>query len=64
MGCNKTDKTLTLIDILFSADMKRIELQFKGDWTESEIIGIFTRKSEIEKVDKITLLKAGTITKF
>ena len=54
----------TLVDILFSADMKRMELQFKGGLSGSEIIGTFTTKNEAEKVAKMALLKAGAITKF
>ncbi|HOY39644.1 MAG TPA: hypothetical protein PLK75_10125 [Bacteroidales bacterium] len=44
--------------------MKRMELQFKGGFSGKEIIGIFTTKNEAEKVAKMTLLKAGAITKF
>ena len=54
----------TLIDILFSADMKRMELQFKGGFSGSEIIGTFTTKTEAEKVAKMALLKAGAIAMF
>ncbi len=57
-------KRSTLIDILFSADMKQMELQFKGGLPGSEIIGTFTTKTEAEKVAKMTLLKAGAINKF
>ncbi len=57
-------KRATLLDILFSADMKRMELQFKGGFSESEITGTFTTKNEAEKVAKMTLLKAGAINKF
>jgi len=46
----KPTKHSKLIDILFSADMKRMALQFKGGLTGGEIIGIFTTKSEAEKV--------------
>lgn len=48
----------------FSADMKRMELQFKGGLSGSEIIGTFKMKNEAEKVAKMALLKAGAITKF
>jgi hypothetical protein len=41
-----------------------MELQFKGGLSGSEIIGIFTTKNEAEKVAKMSLLKAGAITKF
>lgn len=44
--------------------MKRMELQFKGGLSGSEIIGIFTKKIEAGKVAKMALLKAGAITKF
>jgi hypothetical protein len=57
-------KRCTLADILFSADMKRMELQFKGGLSGSEIIGIFTTRIEAEKVGKMALLKAGSISKF
>ena len=60
----KPTKRSTLIDILFSADMKRMELQFKGGLSGSEIIGTFTTKTEAEKAAKMALLKAGAITKF
>lgn len=60
----KPTKRSTLVDILFNADMKRMELQFKGGLSASEIIGIFTTKIEAEKVAKMALLKAGAITKF
>jgi hypothetical protein len=60
----KPTKRSTLVDILFSADMKRMELVFKGGLSGSEIIGTFTTKNEAEKVAKMALLKAGAITKF
>jgi len=60
----KPTKISTLVDILFSADMKRMELQFKGGLSGSEIIGTFTTKSEAEKIAKMALLKVGAITKF
>jgi len=60
----KPTKKSELIDILFHADMKRMELQFKGGLTGKEIIGIFTTKNEAEKVAKMALLKAGAIEKF
>lgn len=60
----KPTKRSTLIDILYSADMKRMKLQFKGGLSVSEIIGTFTTKNEAEKVAKMALLKAGAITKF
>lgn len=60
----KPTKRSTLIDILFSADMKRMELQFKGGQSGSAIIGTFTTKNEAKKVAKMALLKAGAITKF
>lgn len=44
--------------------MKRMELQFKGGLSGSEIIGTFTTKNEAEKVAKMALLKAGAIKKF
>jgi len=60
----KPTKRFTLIDILFSADMKRMELQVKGGLSGSESIGTFTTKNEAEKVAKMALLKAGAITKL
>jgi hypothetical protein len=60
----KPTKRSTLIDILFSADMKRMELQFNGGLSGSEIIGTFITKTEAEKVAKMALLKARAITKF
>ncbi|MBN3036387.1 MAG: hypothetical protein JW861_12445 [Bacteroidales bacterium] len=60
----KPNKNSELIDILFHADMKRMQLQFNGGLTSKEIIGIFTTKNEAEKVAKMALLKAGAITKF
>lgn len=60
----KPTKRSTLVDILFNADMKRMELQFKGGLSVSEIIGIFTTKIEAEKIAKMALLKAGAITKL
>ena len=60
----KPTKRSTLIDILFSADMKRMELQFKGGLSGSEIIGTFITENEVEKVAKMALLKAGAITKL
>ena len=60
----KPTKCSTLIDILFSADMKRMELQFKWGLSGSEIIGTFITKNEAEKVAKMALLKAGAITKL
>jgi hypothetical protein len=60
----KPTKRSTVVEIMFSADMKRMELQFKGGLTGGEIIGKFTTKSEAEKVAKMALLKAGAITKF
>ena len=60
----KPTKRSTLIDILFSADMKRMELQFKVGLSGSQIIGTFTMKNEAEKVAKMALLKAGAITKL
>lgn len=46
----KPNKNSELIDILFQADMKRMELQFKGGLVSKEIIGIFPTKNEAEKV--------------
>ncbi|OFX31050.1 MAG: hypothetical protein A2X08_18290 [Bacteroidetes bacterium GWA2_32_17] len=60
----KPTKQSVLIDILFNADMKRMEFQFKGGLSSKEIIGIFTTKNEAEKVAKMALLKAGAINKF
>ena len=60
----KPTKRSTLVDILFRADMKRMELQFKGGLSGSEIIGTFTTKNEAEKVAKMALLKVGAITNF
>lgn len=60
----KPSKNSELIDILFHADIKRMELQFKGGLSSKEIIGIFTTKNEAEKVAKMALLKAGAITRF
>ena len=60
----KPTKQSVLIDILFNADMKRMELQFKGGLSNKEIIGIFTTQNEAEKVAKMTLLKVGAINKF
>ena len=60
----KPTKQSLLIDILFNADMKRMELQFKGWLSSKEIIGIFTTKNEAEKVAKMALLKVGAINKF
>ncbi|MBS1652974.1 MAG: hypothetical protein JSU07_13295 [Bacteroidetes bacterium] len=60
----KPIKKFELIDIVFHADMKRMELQFKGGLLGKEIIGIFTTKNEAEKVAKMALLKAGAIDKF
>jgi hypothetical protein len=60
----KPSKNSELIDILFYADMKRMELQFKWGLSGKEIIGIFTTKNEAEKVAKMALLKAGAINKF
>ncbi len=60
----KPTKRSTLIDILFCADMKRMELQYKGGLSGSEIIGTFTTKNEAEKVAKMALLKAGAITRL
>jgi len=60
----KPTKKSELIDILFHADMKRMELQFKGGLSGKKIIGIFTTKNEAEKVAKMALLKAGAINKF
>ena len=41
-----------------------MELQFKGGFSVSEVIGAFITKTAAEKVDKMALLKAGVITKF
>lgn len=60
----KPSKNSELIDILFHADMKRMEFQFKGGLSGKVIIGIFTTKNEAEKVAKMALLKAGAINKF
>ncbi|NUM51242.1 MAG: hypothetical protein HUU48_09010 [Flavobacteriales bacterium] len=60
----KPNKNLELIDIFFQADIKRMELQFKGDLASKGIIGIFTTGNEAEKVAKMALLKAGAIKKF
>ena len=60
----KPTKQSVLIDILFNADMKRMELQFKGGLSNKEIIGIFTTRNEAEKVAKMALLKVGAINKF
>ncbi len=60
----KPNKNSELIDILFQAGMKRMELQFKGGLASKEIIGIFTTRNEAEKVAKMALLKAGAIKKF
>lgn len=60
----KPTKHSTLIDILSNADMKRMELQFKGGLSESEIIGTFTTKPKLKKLLKTALLKAGAIKKF
>jgi len=60
----KHTKRSTLVDILFNADMKRMELQFKGGLSGSEMIGIFTTKIEAEKIAKMALLTAGAITKL
>lgn len=60
----KPTKQSTLIDILFQSDMKRMQNQFLGGLKSSDIIGIFTTKTESEKVAKMALLKAGAITKF
>lgn len=48
----KLTKRSTLIDILFSADMKRMELQFKGGLSGSEIIGNLQRKPKPKKLLK------------
>ncbi len=61
---SKPSKKSELIDILLHADMKKMELQFKGGLSGKEIIGIFTTKNEAEKVAKMALLKAGAIDKF
>jgi hypothetical protein len=53
-----------MIDILFNADVKRMELQFKGGLLGKDIVGIFTTKNEADKVAKMALLKADAITKF
>lgn len=37
----KPTKRSTLVDILFIADMMRMEFQFKGCFSCKEIIGIF-----------------------
>ena len=60
----KLKKRSTLVDILFCADIKRMELQCKGGLSRGEIIGTFTTKNEAEKVAKMALLKAGVINKF
>jgi hypothetical protein len=60
----KPTKNSTLADILFSADMKRMELQFKGGLTGKEIVGTFTTKDQATKVAKMALLKAGANVKF
>jgi hypothetical protein len=60
----KPSKKSIIDDCMFQADMKRMELQFKGGLNGSEIMGIFTTKSEAEKVAKMALLKSGAITKF
>lgn len=64
MGCYQTNKNSQLVDILFNADMKRMELQFKGSLSTKEIIGIFININEAEKVAKMALLKASAINKF
>jgi hypothetical protein len=45
-------KHSTLVDILFNADMKRMELQFTGGLSGCEIIGTFITKIKAEKVAK------------
>jgi len=60
----KPTKKSKLIDILFHADMKRMELQFNGALSGKEIIGIFTNRNEAEKVAKMALLKVSAIDKF
>ena len=40
----KPNKNSQLIDILFNADMKRMELQFKGGLSGKEIISIYNQK--------------------
>lgn len=60
----KPNKNSELIDILFQADIKRMELQFKGGLASKEIIGTFTTKNEAEKVAKMALLRSGSIKKF
>ena len=63
-GVTKPSKKSELVDILFNANMKRMEIQFKGGLTGNEIIGIFTTKNEAQKVAKLALLKAGAINRF
>lgn len=60
----KPTRRSTLVDILLYAEMKRMDLQFTGGLSGSEIIGIFKKRIEAEKVAKMALLQAGAIIKF
>jgi uncharacterized protein YwlG (UPF0340 family) len=61
---SKPTKLSKLTDTLFSADMKRMELQFKVGLSGSEIIGKFIMKMQVEKVAKMALSKVGVIINF
>ena len=45
------------MDILFNSDIKGMQNQFLGGLTESEIVGMYSTKSEAEKIARKLLAK-------
>lgn len=46
----KADNNSELGDILFSANMRQLELQFAGGLSSADIIGVFSSEKEAENV--------------
>jgi hypothetical protein len=53
----KPSKNSELADILFNSDIKGMQNQFLGGLTKSEIVGIYSTKTEAEKIARKLLAK-------
>ena len=53
----KPTRKSELVDILFNSDIKGMQNQFLGGLTESEIVGMYSTKSEAEKIARKLLAK-------
>ncbi len=53
----KPTKNSELADILFNSDIKGMQNQFLGGLTKAEIVGIYSTKSEAERIARKLLAK-------